>query len=85
MHAFATEEAKRFQQRMAFHCSAVVAFTCAVYLMGLLRPVLEPFFWALFLVTALEPLTRPVGPGVVKALDSSGLSRLNWAVLAVSV
>lgn len=29
--------------------------------MGLLRPVLEPFFWALFLVTALEPLTRPGG------------------------
>ncbi|CAL1130895.1 unnamed protein product [Cladocopium goreaui] len=26
--------------------------------MGVLRPVLEPFFWALFSVTALEPLSR---------------------------
>lgn len=35
-----------------------VAFTCNVYLMTLLRPVLEPFLFALFVVMALHPLAR---------------------------
>ncbi|CAE7268339.1 unnamed protein product [Symbiodinium sp. CCMP2456] len=58
MDAFSSAEAKRFRQRMIFHCATTVGFTCAVYLMGVLRAVLEPFFWALFLVTALVPLAR---------------------------
>ncbi|CAK9117408.1 unnamed protein product [Durusdinium trenchii] len=58
MDAFTSAAARSFRDRMTFHCGATMGFTCAVYLMGILRPVLEPFFWALFLVTALEPLSR---------------------------
>lgn len=52
----ALEATDLFQRRMAFLGLVGVAFTCMVYLMTLLRPVLEPFLWALFLVTALHPL-----------------------------
>lgn len=45
-----------FRRRMGFLGLVAVAFTGAVYLMTLLRPVLEPFMWALFLVIALRPL-----------------------------
>mmetsp|Transcript_46334 Transcript_46334/g.93470 ORF Transcript_46334/g.93470 Transcript_46334/m.93470 type:complete len:443 (-) Transcript_46334:32-1360(-) len=46
----------KFRRRMGFLGLVGVAFTCAVYLMTLLRPVLEPFMWALFLVIAMRPL-----------------------------
>lgn len=41
--------------------------------MSVLRPVLEPFFWALFLVTALEPVSRP---GLTPSFDTSQVLRV---------
>eukprot|EP00434_Breviolum_minutum_P038457 symbB.v1.2.034112.t1/scaffold4348.1/size40831/2 len=49
MDAFASDEARRFRERMTFHCGTAMGFTCAVYLMGVLRPVLEPFFECILL------------------------------------
>mmetsp|Transcript_1163 Transcript_1163/g.2860 ORF Transcript_1163/g.2860 Transcript_1163/m.2860 type:complete len:428 (-) Transcript_1163:90-1373(-) len=51
-----SEEDVRFQRRAAFVGLLGVTFACIVHLMTLLRPVLEPFLWALFLVMALQPL-----------------------------
>lgn len=46
-----------FRRRTAYICLLGVGFGCGVHLMTLLRPVLEPFIWALFLVMSLQPLT----------------------------
>ena len=46
--------------------------------MSVLRPVLEPFFWALFLVTALEPVSRHPGPQNGESLDSRPNSYLRY-------
>lgn len=48
--------ADHFRRRMGFLGLVGVGFTCTVYLMTLLRPVMEPFMWALFLVIAMKPL-----------------------------
>eukprot|EP00929_Paragymnodinium_shiwhaense_P082638 TRINITY_DN4365_c0_g1_i1.p1 TRINITY_DN4365_c0_g1~~TRINITY_DN4365_c0_g1_i1.p1 ORF type:complete len:512 (+),score=76.09 TRINITY_DN4365_c0_g1_i1:163-1698(+) len=45
-----------FRRRSGFLGILGIALTCGVYLMTLLRPVLEPFLWAVFLVAALQPL-----------------------------
>lgn len=51
-----TEADDLFRKRCVFISHVGVAFTCCVHLMTLLRPVLEPFLWALFLVMTLQPL-----------------------------
>jgi len=53
-----------FRRRMVFISHVGVAFTCLVHLMTLLRPVLEPFLWALFLVMTLQPLTSMFDTGL---------------------
>jgi len=45
-----------FRRKIGFLGLVGVGFTCTVYLMTLLRPVMEPFMWALFLVIAMKPL-----------------------------
>lgn len=47
-----------FRRKVGFLGILGIAFTCSVYLMTLLRPVLEPFLWALFLVMALQPISN---------------------------
>lgn len=46
-----------FTRRSSYLCVLIVGFACVLHLMTLLRPVLEPFIWALFLVMSLQPLT----------------------------
>eukprot|EP00929_Paragymnodinium_shiwhaense_P096819 TRINITY_DN58530_c0_g1_i1.p1 TRINITY_DN58530_c0_g1~~TRINITY_DN58530_c0_g1_i1.p1 ORF type:complete len:431 (+),score=121.25 TRINITY_DN58530_c0_g1_i1:168-1460(+) len=47
---------EQFRQRVGFAGMLGVAFTGGIYLMTLLRPVLEPFLWAMFLVVVLQPI-----------------------------
>lgn len=54
-----------FRRRMGFLGIMGVAFTCQVYLMTLLRPVLEPFLFAIFVVMALHPLARAFESGIL--------------------
>jgi len=49
--------AELFHRRMGFLGLVGVGFTGTVYLMTLLRPVMEPFMWALFVVIAMKPLS----------------------------
>ncbi|CAE8600108.1 unnamed protein product [Polarella glacialis] len=44
-----------FRFNYGFLALMLVCVACAVYLMGVLRSILRPFLWALFLVMALKP------------------------------
>lgn len=50
-------DVSHFRQRLGFLGLVGIAFTGCVFLMAVLREVIEPFMWALFLVIALQPLT----------------------------
>jgi len=44
-----------FRQHFGFLGIMLICGACSVYLMGILRPILRPFLWALFLVMGLTP------------------------------
>lgn len=71
-----------FRQKAGFLGIVGIAFTCGVFLMTLLRPVLEPFLWALFLVIALHPVTM-VFEGILQCMGRSlcGVSRRKGCIL----
>mmetsp|Transcript_27212 Transcript_27212/g.63369 ORF Transcript_27212/g.63369 Transcript_27212/m.63369 type:complete len:547 (-) Transcript_27212:120-1760(-) len=44
-----------FREHVGFLATMLICAACAVYLMGILRPIVRPLLWALFLVMGLQP------------------------------